>query len=81
MNCPRCGLPDWYRGNGDGIGSCECSRCDCCGAGPDDCECGRDYDELYDDPDEPYDPWCNDTACVWREARLKRAEAAAGGAG
>jgi hypothetical protein len=26
---------------------------------------------MYDDPDEPFDPLCNDTARVWREARMK----------
>lgn len=69
--CPKCQLPDNYCGQGDGIGSCDCSRCGCCGAGPvDDCECGRDFDELYDDEGEPFDPLCNDTTCVWRAARL-----------
>jgi hypothetical protein len=28
MTCDVCGLPDLYDGQGDGIGSCECSRCD-----------------------------------------------------
>lgn len=27
--CDVCGLPDLHRGNGDGIGSCDCPRCDC----------------------------------------------------
>ena len=27
--CDVCGLPDSYRGQGDGIGSCDCPRCDC----------------------------------------------------
>lgn len=70
MICPDCGLPDSYRGQGDGLGSCDCPRCDCCGLGPlDDCDCSRDFDDLYDDPDEPYDFWCNDTACPVRQAR------------
>jgi hypothetical protein len=30
---------------------------------------------MYDDPDEPFDPLCNDTACVWREARGRRVSA------
>lgn len=72
MNCQRCGLPDIHAGAGDGIGSCDCARCDCCGAGPDDCECRRDHDPIYDDPDGPFDPLCNDEACVWRQARLKK---------
>jgi hypothetical protein len=29
MTCDVCGLPDPYNGTGDGIGSCDCSRCDC----------------------------------------------------
>lgn len=79
MTCPRCGLPDNYNGQGDGIGSCECSRCDCCGAGPDDCDCRRDWDERWpsgvyeDDDDEPFDALCNDTACPTRQGRLARA--------
>ncbi|MCT2278007.1 hypothetical protein M3G91_10255 [Micromonospora chalcea] len=28
MTCDVCGLPDPYRGDGDGIGSCDCPRCD-----------------------------------------------------
>ena len=28
LDCDVCGLPDLYGGQGDGIGSCECSRCD-----------------------------------------------------
>lgn len=70
MRCPACGLPDSYRGQGDGIGSCDCPRCDCCHAGPDECECRRDFDELDDDPGEPFDPWCNDTTCGHRHLRL-----------
>lgn len=38
-DCLLCGLPDPYDGQGDGIGSCDCSRCDDCGAGPEQCEC------------------------------------------
>ena len=70
MICQRCQLPDIHRGDGDGIGSCDCSRCQCCGAAPYDCECSRDFDPLYDDESAPYDPLCNDEACVWREARI-----------
>ncbi|SCL16415.1 hypothetical protein GA0074692_0024 [Micromonospora pallida] len=28
MRCDVCGLPDPYAGQGDGIGSCDCPRCD-----------------------------------------------------
>lgn len=70
MRCFECGLPDNYNGQGDGIGSCECSRCDCCGGGPQECDCTREFDEMYEDPDGPYDPLCNDEACPWRRARL-----------
>jgi hypothetical protein len=49
--CDVCGLPDPYRGTGDGIGSCDCPRCECgearssafCTCPPDD----------YHDPEEP----------------------------
>ena len=34
MICDVCGLPDPYRGQGDGIGSCDCPRCDCGAAQP-----------------------------------------------
>lgn len=77
MICPSCGLYDSYRGQGDGIGSCDCPRCQCCGCGPsDDCDCSRDWDDRwpageYDDEDEPDDFLCNDTACPWREARVR----------
>jgi len=44
VRCDVCMLPDPYNGQGDGIGSCECPRCDCgtaagsalCGCPPDD---------------------------------------------
>lgn len=28
IDCDVCGLPDSYNGDGDGIGSCDCPRCD-----------------------------------------------------
>lgn len=32
-DCDVCNLPDPYQGTGDGIGSCDCPRCDGgCGA-------------------------------------------------
>lgn len=37
LPCLDCGLPDLHRGQGDGIGSCECPRCEDCGAGPQEC--------------------------------------------
>jgi hypothetical protein len=37
--CFDCGLPDYHRGRGDGIGSCDCPRCQGCGAGPEQCDC------------------------------------------
>lgn len=66
--CDVCGLPDPYRGHGDGIGSCDCPRCDCgtarsssfCSCDPA-CSyclsktCAGDCDEAYaDDEDEPW---------------------------
>ena len=29
MRCDVCGLPDLHNGQGDGIGSCDCPRCEC----------------------------------------------------
>lgn len=49
MTCFDCGLPDLHNGQGDGIGSCECARCERCGSGPG-CDC-RDDDEFCGDPD------------------------------
>lgn len=76
MTCPRCGLPDSYRGQGDGIGSCDCSRCVCCGAGPDECECQYEVDEYYVEPDEPWDYLCSDSTCDHLLFRLARKAAA-----
>jgi hypothetical protein len=42
--CYDCGLPDLHDGAGDGIGSCDCPRCQHCGAAPQECGC-----EYYDD--------------------------------
>lgn len=73
MICPRCGLPDYYAGDGDGIGSCECPRCECCGAGPDECDCQNDWDHFagfYDD-EVPTDYLCNDPECGHLRLRLE----------
>jgi hypothetical protein len=51
MPCLECNLPDPYNGGGDGIGPCECPRCDECGAPPLVC-----YHDEYDDyPEWPED--------------------------
>jgi len=68
--CPECLLDDRHLGAGDGIGSCDCVRCDCCGAGPQQCDCRRDFDPYQDDEDEPFDYLCNDTACSYRAGRI-----------
>ncbi|EEP73524.1 hypothetical protein MCAG_03851 [Micromonospora sp. ATCC 39149] len=52
MTCDICGLPDPYQGQGDGIGSCDCPRCECgtprgsylCTCDPDDPDAGWDDD-------------------------------------
>lgn len=49
--CMNCYLPDPYRGRGDGIGSCECPRCQTCAAGPEECDCSTAC-------------WCGDEVCV-----------------
>lgn len=56
MPCDVCGLPDPYNGQGDGIGSCDCPRCDGCdaAAGSEFCAC-PDFDiwEPLDEEPEP----------------------------
>jgi hypothetical protein len=47
--CFDCSLPDPYNGAGDGIGSCECPRCEDCGAPPG-CDCPSEWDDDYDEP-------------------------------
>ncbi|HEY9367545.1 hypothetical protein [Streptomyces sp.] len=55
MPCDVCGLPDTYRGLGDGIGSCDCTRCDCGAAwGSSWCTCvPEDWDDDWDDDEMP----------------------------
>lgn len=52
--CAQCSLPDAYDGQGDGIGSCECERCEYCGGPPLMCSCESDA-EYYG---------CSDAQCV-----------------
>ena len=50
MVCDVCGLPDPHNGEGDGIGSCDCPRCDCGTAAQSQfCQCPDDdgYDGYY----------------------------------
>lgn len=55
MVCDVCGLPDPYRGQGDGIGSCDCPRCPCGAAALSQfCTCERDDDPGWPDDDEPW---------------------------
>jgi hypothetical protein len=73
--CFDCGLPDTYRGQGDGIGSCECPRCERCGSGPG-CDC-RDDDEFFcGDPDcscgDPDDDAGHADDWEWDAARTAR---------
>jgi hypothetical protein len=54
--CANCGLPDLHNGDGDGIGSCECPRCEDCGGPPGLCSCDEDaayYDGWPDDEETP----------------------------
>ncbi len=44
--CGDCGLPDLHRGQGDGIGSCDCPRCECGDPG---WACDGHDDDLDDD--------------------------------
>lgn len=48
MRCDVCGLVDPFNGDGDGIGSCDCPRCEGpCGVAADSvlCGCPDDSDE------------------------------------
>lgn len=56
--CLDCGLPDSYDGGGDGIGSCDCPRCENCGAAPQECNC-----EEYSGEDD-LSPWPADVIVV-----------------
>lgn len=42
--CPECNLPDYYNGQGDGIGSCDCPRKECCNEVAYFCTCATDED-------------------------------------
>jgi hypothetical protein len=55
MICDVCDLPDPYQGNGDGIGSCDCPRCEC-GAAVWSvfCTCPPEDDGQWPDDDEAY---------------------------
>jgi hypothetical protein len=55
LTCLGCGLPDFYNGEGDGIGSCGCVRCERCGGNPGDCPNACD-DDYFDADDEEYEP-------------------------
>jgi hypothetical protein len=50
--CVSCQLPDPYHGQGDGIGSCECDRCEWCAAPPLLCDCDDRHDVDWPDDDE-----------------------------
>lgn len=47
-DCDVCGLPDPYNGGGDGIGSCDCPRCDGGEAASSSVLCICPPDEFYD---------------------------------
>lgn len=66
MTCDVCGLPDRHRGRGDGIGSCDCPRCDCGAArGSYLCDCAPDDDPGAGWDDDGY-PWPDDLPVVTR---------------
>jgi hypothetical protein len=62
--CDVCGLVDPYNGTGDGIGSCDCPRCDYCGVADGSvlCTCPSDDSLDYDDGETQ-----SVTACCPRE--------------
>ena len=48
--CDVCNLPDLHHGYGDGIGSCDCPRCECGVAEWSDlCTCPPEDDEFWPD--------------------------------
>lgn len=54
MRCDVCLLPDPYSGGGDGIGSCDCSRCECgMAAWSSLCTCPSDEDTEWPDDVTP----------------------------
>jgi hypothetical protein len=61
--CFDCNMPDPYNGAGDGIGSCDCPRCEDCGAPPGGCNGHDDWDD--DEGDDPY-AWtpCGQPGCA-----------------
>jgi hypothetical protein len=64
VTCDVCGLPDSYRGQGDGIGSCDCPRCDCGSArGSDFCTCEPDYCVLIGGDGEHCPCWQEGGTC------------------
>lgn len=55
LGCDVCKLPDPYNGDGDGIGSCDCARCDCGEArGSSLCACPSDDEADWGDLQETY---------------------------
>jgi hypothetical protein len=54
--CVGCCLPDPYDGDGDGIGSCMCPRCESCG----ECQYCADALRLHHCSNEPCSDWDDD---------------------
>jgi len=50
--CPECNLPDPYNGHGDGVGSCDCPRNECCGQQSYFCTCASDDDYFWGEDEE-----------------------------
>ena len=64
IDCDVCGLPDLYDGQGDGIGSCQCPRCDGGEAAHNSVLCICPPDDYFDDgsmADVIPDDWCGET--------------------
>lgn len=62
--CDVCGLQDPYNGTGDGIGSCECPRCDGGEAAASSVLCICPPEDDYDTEsmaDVIPDDWCGET--------------------
>lgn len=62
VECVECCLPDPYNGHGDGIGSCDCPRCDCgeckpCAVALSLCRCYDDDDWIWEDDGGGWDSY------------------------
>lgn len=60
--CDVCGLLDLYDGAGDGIGSCDCPRCEECGEAAGSAWCRGCQRDDYEPDGDDYTLWLGDEA-------------------